>query len=75
MKYRRLKIDDVNSLERLESFIHQNIFNETLHGDLNDEDPFYFGIQLGDGSDDNHFNLEFTSKTLLFFIEKGEFII
>ncbi|RNA31422.1 hypothetical protein BpHYR1_021573 [Brachionus plicatilis] len=27
-----LKIGDVNSLECLESFIHQKIFNETLHG-------------------------------------------
>ena len=71
IKYRRLKIGDVNSLEGVESFIENKIFNDTLCEGLNDEDPFYFGVQTGDGSDENHFHLGFTSKSLLSCIEKG----
>ena len=74
IKYRRLKIGDVNSLEGVESFIGNKIFTETLYESLNDEDPFYFGVQTGDGSDENHFHLGFTSKSLLSCIEKGNLI-
>ena len=67
----QLLITLINSLEGVESFIENKKFNVTICESLNDEDPFYFGVQLGDGSDENHFHLGFTSKSLLTCIEKG----
>ncbi|RNA39736.1 hypothetical protein BpHYR1_018799 [Brachionus plicatilis] len=63
LKYRRSKNGDVNSIVGLEEFVAPKILknNEQF---LNDE-PFYFGVDINDGSEDKHFHLCITSKTLL----------
>lgn len=66
-KYLRLKNGDVNSLEGLKEHLYGKSFEE-VNMSL-DHEPFYFGIELGDGSDASHFHLGITTKNLLKNIE------
>ena len=70
IKYRRAKVGDNNSLEDVEKFIRQNEFEEGH--DVYEDEFFCFGAKLGDGSDDNHFQVSLTSKTLLSRIFRGK---
>lgn len=61
IKYRRIALGDTNNMEGVEDFVNSNLYKP----DLEDEQMFFFGAKFGDGSDANHFQLGFTSKSLL----------
>ena len=59
---RRRAIGDTNNIPDLEAFLSQSAY---VPGETPDHRLFTFGVQLGDGSDAEHFHLGMTSKTLL----------
>ena len=63
---RRKKIGDNNNITELKSFLDSIQYNTNT----SDNELFPFGIELGDGSDDFHFHLGFTSLKLLKNCEK-----
>ncbi|CAF1014331.1 unnamed protein product [Brachionus calyciflorus] len=65
IKYRRTKNGDINSIEGLDDFIRDKLYSNINLQDLDDDEPFYFGEEINNGSDENHFHLGITSKTLL----------
>ena len=65
MKYRRKKHGDVNSIVGLFDHVQsKNYENINLLTYVPDE-PFYFGCEIKEGSDECHFHLDITSKILL----------
>lgn len=66
VKYRRIKNGDINSIEGLSDHIRgRTVFDDEFFNALAYDEPFYFGIDIGDGSPDSHFHLGITSKKLL----------
>jgi hypothetical protein len=70
LKYRRVKIGDVNNIDGVEQYVNQ--LNEKMLDSLNPEEPIFFGEEFGSGNDDSHFHLGITSKALLDNIHKSE---
>ena len=65
MKYKRKKHGDVNSIVGLFDHVQsKNYENINLLTYVPDE-PFYFGCEIKEGSDECHFHLDITSKILL----------
>ena len=62
INYRRLKIGDNNNIEDLQDFLETIQYEE---GVTKDDEIFEFGTELGNGAEENHFHLGFTSLKLL----------
>ena len=61
IKYERKKIGDNMLIDHVQEYADQNAYDaETASDEL-----FVFGLRIGDGSDDDHFNLCFSSKDLI----------
>ncbi|CAF0870118.1 unnamed protein product [Brachionus calyciflorus] len=73
VKYRRIKNGDVNSIDGLIELVNgRTVDNENFFLNLVDDEPFYFGVDISDGSQDSHFHLGISSKKLLENLKIGE---
>ncbi len=61
VKNRRNRMGNNDDIESLREYLKEF----RLRSDHGDHDMFIFGCQLGDGSDEDHFHLGFTSRNLI----------
>jgi hypothetical protein len=68
LKYRRTRCGDINSINGVEEFVN----GYPTVDQLGSSEPVFFGAEYGNGTDENHFHLGVTSKSLLENIHKSE---
>ena len=56
IKYRRIKNGDINSIVCLDEFIQKKELHQIDLKSFLDDEPFYFGIEIKDGSENQHFH-------------------
>jgi hypothetical protein len=57
----RRKLGDTNNIEDVKSYVEKHGYSP----ELSDTDLYYFGVEYGNGIDDEHFHVGFTSKKML----------
>ncbi|RMZ92956.1 hypothetical protein BpHYR1_029551 [Brachionus plicatilis] len=65
LKYYRKKNGDVNSIVGLEELVKPKLFTNLELKTYALDEPIYFGSEIMDGDENNHFHLGITSKQLL----------